>query len=174
MIGPHQRGYTLVEITIVTAVITTISTLALPTFNDVIERQRVSSVLHSLSAHLANARNTAITRGTSISVCPSADGESCTGHYDWSEGWITYRDGNKLGKPETTDSILQYENAATRAPMQLLSSAGRRAIRFSADGRSAGSNLRIKVCNRGQVLGEVIVNNLGRIRTSRPSSYMPC
>jgi type IV fimbrial biogenesis protein FimT len=174
MIGSSQRGYTLVEILIVTAIIVTLTTISLPAFDGITEQQQARSVLHKLSAHLAYARTTAISHGISIGVCPSAGDGRCTGEYDWSNGWITFRDPGKRGQPENSDAIVRYENAPVRPPLRLMSSSGRRSIRFLPDGRSAGSNLRIRVCNSEQLLGEVVVNNLGRIRMAHTPILSRC
>lgn len=167
MIRSRSRGYTFVEITIVTAIIGMLSTVALPAMRNVYERQQLSGALHALSAQFASARSSAITLGTNISVCPSVGDGRCTGEFDWSDGWIMYLDPNKLGQPDTADAILRQETSPVRAPIKLQSSTGRRFIRFLPDGRSAGTNLRVKVCKSERLLGEVVVNNLGRIRSAR-------
>lgn len=170
----HPRGYTLVEITIVMTIIGTLTTIALPAFNSVYERQQTRSALHALSTQFAVARSSAITLGTNISVCPSVGDGRCTEQFDWSSGWMMYRDPHKLGQPDTNEAILRQETSPTRAPMKLLSSTGRRFIRFLPDGRSAGTNLRVRVCSSDRLLGEVVVNNLGRVRSARTSDAKTC
>ena len=48
------------------------------------------------------------------------------------------------------------------------------ADRCQPDGRSAGSNITLRVCNSGQLVGELTVNNVGRSRTRRISGNVPC
>jgi type IV fimbrial biogenesis protein FimT len=68
--------------------------IGLPTFRDVIRRNQVSSASSALSADLAYARTEAITRGTTVSICPSAaDGMSCMNSdlgSSYASGWLVY------------------------------------------------------------------------------------
>ncbi len=170
----NLRGYTLVEMAVVMAVVATLTAVALPAFRSTLEAQRTRAALHAVSAQFALARTTAITRRESVSVCPSAGGGGCTGDFDWSRGWIMYRDPGRSDQPETPDAILRHENAPVGPSMRLLSSTGRRVIRFLPDGRSAGSNLRVRVCHQERLLGEVVVNNLGRVRSRRTPGTQSC
>ena len=59
--------------------------------------------------------------------------------------------------------------------LHIQSSSGRNHLRYLPDGRSAGSNLTIRICNqKGLLLGAVVVNNAGRPRTERARGDTPC
>ena len=58
--------------------------------------------------------------------------------------------------------------------MRLLSTAGRRQVRYLPTGYSSGNNLTVRLCIDGEVSGLVVINNAGRIRSARPSEPEPC
>lgn len=61
-------GYTLVELLIGLAVLAILMTVALPTFADLIDSQRLRAAAHQLIADLRLARNMALTRPASLPV----------------------------------------------------------------------------------------------------------
>ncbi len=172
--GNRIRGYTLIEMAIVMSVTALLAAIGLPAFRSTLEQQHLSASMHQISAEFAAARNTALTLGESVSVCPSIDGAQCRSDSDWSKGWIMYRDRARESQPRDPSTVLRHENVPAAASMTLLSSSGRKAIRFLPDGRSAGSNLKIRICSHDRLLGEVVVNNVGRIRATRMRQTQPC
>lgn len=167
-------GFTLVELLIALAVLALLLGLALPGFRDVIERQRTATALHLVSAQFAQARNTAIMRRTPVTVCPSRGDGRCRTDADWSQGWLMYRDPTGGSQPRTRGDVLAEQHRPTHASVRIQSSAGRPRIRFQPDGRSGGTNLTVRICIAGSVRGEVVVNNVGRVRSARPRTPTPC
>ena len=71
--------------------------------------------------------------------------------------------------------ILRVDLEPTSRKLRVVSTKGRPQLRYLPDGSSAGSNLTISICNnRQQLLGKVIVNNMGRPRSERPKAATPC
>ena len=171
----RQTGVTLVEVVVCACVLSITAAIAAPSMGKLIERQRAIAANHSLIAHLAQARMTAITRSAPVILCPSRDGATCNAGTDWGDGWLLFldRDGNR--QPDHSDDIVGADNTPTSRHLKLTSTAGRKQVRYLPDGRSAGSNLTLSICNRqGEVLSRVIVNNMGRPRSERPKQAMAC
>ena len=83
------------------------------------------------------------------------------------------RDGNR--RPDKPEDIVQADNAPSSRHLRLISSMGRQQARYLPDGRSAGSNLTISICNvQGRLLATVVINNSGRIRSARPIKPAAC
>ena len=170
----RTRGFTLLELVTTLAVMAILAGIALPAFRSMLERQRVTAALYLLTTQFALARSTAITRSEVVSVCPARGDGRCREDGDWSDGWILYRDPGRDGQPNTPGDILHEERRARLGTLVLRSSSGRPQLRYLPDGRSAGSNLRVRVCLHGQLQGEVVVNNAGRPRTARAAGTQPC
>jgi type IV fimbrial biogenesis protein FimT len=170
----RDQGYTLLQLAAVMALICVLAATGLPAFQELLERQRTAATIHRLSTQLALARNSAISSRGAVSACPSSGDGGCRDDSDWSQGWIVYRDPDRQGQPANASRILSQERLPATGAMTLLSSRGRRAIRFLPDGRSAGSNITVRICSRGHLLAEVVVNNVGRVRSAKPSGRPPC
>lgn len=65
---PRLRGFTLIELMIVVAVVAVILTLAVPSFRDMILMQRLRGINAQLVTDMAFARGEAISRGTYVQV----------------------------------------------------------------------------------------------------------
>ena len=87
----HSKGFTLVELMVTIAVVAVLLAIALPSFRNVIQRNRVATASNDLLASVSYARTTAIYRHQLVSMCPSDDGNSCTSAGQAFEpGWIVY------------------------------------------------------------------------------------
>ena len=170
-----HTGFTLIEVVTTLAVLAICAGVALPSFGRLIEHQRSLAVASSLIAHMSLARIAAIDRNRRAVLCPSTDGSSCIGGTDWSTGWMLFLDEDGNRKPDTGDDILRVDLEPTSKHLRVVSTVGRQQLRYLPDGRSAGSNLTISICNKaGDVLGRVIVNNMGRPRSERPKAPALC
>ena len=118
---------------------------------------------------------TAISRNQRAVLCPSSDGASCEAGTDWSTGWMLFVDEDGNRKPDASEEVLRVDLEPTSRHLRVVSTVGRQQLRYLPDGRSAGANLTISICNKaGDVLGRVIVNNMGRPRSERPKSPTSC
>ncbi len=167
-------GFTLIEAITAMTVLALGMAIGLPSFRYSLERQRLASTMHLVSGQLAMARMAAITHSIPVSVCPAQGNGICTGNWDWTDGWLVYRDPQRQPQPASATHILRQESAPFPRSVTVLSSSGRKAIRFQPDGRSGGSNIKFRICIDGRLRGEVNVNNSGRVRSQRTAGTQPC
>mgnify|MGYP003430291851 CR=1 FL=1 len=76
---PRSRGFTLIELMIVLAILGVIMGLAVPAMGDFMIRQKVKSQANELMMAAAFARSEASKRNSSVAILPVATG--------WSDGW---------------------------------------------------------------------------------------
>lgn len=169
-----QHGLTLVELMTTLAILTLVSTFGMTAFADAISRNRVHTTLHLVSADLAMARSTAIMRRDQVVACPGDALSGCRADADWSRGWIVFTDSDGDRQPDSQHDLLRVSNPPSGASGSIRLASTRAFVRYQRDGRSAGSNLTINVCSKQTLSGQVIVNNLGRVRSVRPSTEGPC
>ena len=94
----NVRGFTLIELMITLAVAAILITAALPSFNEFIKNNRLTTQANNFIATLNLARSEAIKRGASINI------SSTSGDGNWTGGWsITDTGGN----------IIRVDNALT-------------------------------------------------------------
>ncbi len=169
-----QHGFTLIESMVVLALLAVGLGLGLPALDGVLERQRIQTSLHLLSADMAMARSSAIMRREAVVLCPGHPRVGCVPGSDWSDGWLVFRDPDGNRQPDETADLLRATNAPAggRDGLQLRSTRPR--LRFQTSGLAAHSNLTVNACSDGHLRGKVIVSRLGRVRTERPTRELPC
>ncbi|WP_158636491.1 GspH/FimT family pseudopilin [Luteimonas marina] len=168
-----DTGFTLIEAMIVLSIAAMLLTVGLPAFASAMQRHRVTATLHLLAADMAMARGSAVVQGKQVVVCPRTESNRCGAASDWGRGWLVFTDADGNRQPDIAADILRSADAPGRGGrLSVISS--RPFLRYQVDGRSAHSNLTVHVCADGQLAGQVVVNNHGRARTSRPKSPAAC
>lgn len=77
----RNRGFTVIELMIVVAIIAVLAAIAAPSFREIMARNRIKTVATDLQIALLRARSEAIKRNADMTV--SANGG------DWRAGWTT-------------------------------------------------------------------------------------
>lgn len=83
-----MAGFTLMEMLIAIAVLAILVTLAVPSFQQLIQNNRLSAQGNELVAAFQFARSEALKRGVWAEICASNDGETCSD--DFADGWLVY------------------------------------------------------------------------------------
>lgn len=170
----QQNGFTLIEALITLAIVAVTVTLVLPGFSSTVDRTRTSAALHQLSADMAMARHHAVFKHAQVVVCPRGGQDRCASDGDWTRGWLVFIDPDGNRQPDDADDILRQSDAPGAGDPSLRLVSSRPFLRYQTDGRSAGTNLTVHVCNDGTLAGMIVVNNSGRVRTDRPPQPVPC
>lgn len=172
MLKPNS-GFTLIELMLAIAVAAIMLSLALPSMNELMQRQRITATANELVAHINQARLHAVTRREITVVCPSLDNETCTGSNRWEQGWIVFRDPDRNGKPDQTGDVLRVGSGMKNL---LIDSAGRTLIRYRPSGAASGTNLTLKLCDHRtpEQSRAVIVSNPGRPRVADLPRHLSC
>jgi type IV fimbrial biogenesis protein FimT len=165
------RGHTLTEVLIAVAILAILAGLAFAPASDMLDRLRSDQLRLQLHGAMNLARSTALDRRQAVVACPSDDGRTCGD--DWGRGWLLLPErwrGAEVSAPEPLAARVLESHYSLSA----FATHGRPQIVFRANGRSAGSNTRIVICQHGQMRAEVVVSNTGRVRSLRSTGQAPC
>lgn len=173
----QRRGYSLLEMMVVLAIVGILAANAIPLLTDVIQSHRQKALSNELVTDLYFTRTSAIRLGMPVSICQSADHSLCTGESDqWHLGWMIYVDRNGNHKREPTEELLKIHQSldpGMRLEYRSFSSRGRY-VRYDPMGMS-NSNGTFRICFEDSTNAlAVIVSATGRPRTdSRDSRNRP-
>ena len=127
-----ERGFTLVELLVVVAILATVLSASAPSFRTFLEGQQVKGMAYEITADLLLARSEALKRNASVTVVRDANG--------WNNGW-------------TTATVVTNTRISTRnAPAVAVTVSGApAAITFDVNGRvsAPAANVRITLTGGG-------------------------
>ena len=170
-----QAGFTLIELMAAVAIITILTAIGAPNLGRMVKTHRATATLNALTTDLALARMAAISRGKTVTACPSRDATTCLGDNDWTEGWLVFVDNDRDRRLGAGEQVLSTHQAERTPELQLHSSIGRDILRYLPSGFSYGSNATITACLDGKVHATLVINNAGRVRVERATrSARPC
>lgn len=164
----HQSGLTLIELIVAIAVLAIIVTIGIPGFQKFTARNEVAAEVMRIKSALANTRSAAITRRTTVTLCPTVDMAQCqiTNNAEgdaWRANLAIFEGQGDPGDPllrtfgESRLPSLTYRN--DNLP-----------VRYSALGRAGGHFGTFRICGKFDEGARVIINIMGRVRVDSSSS----
>ena len=165
----HERAFSLYDALVTLTVVSTLTTVAVPSFQQLTTGQRMAGAVNSLITALHLARSEAIKRGERATLCPSATGRECrnggANGVVWEEGYLLYIDRNGNREFDADETAVRVFGAVEGLRIR---SVHRDQVTYQPNGMASGSTITITFCDkrgRGDPRA-VIVSNSGRPRTS--------
>ena len=110
--GKHNKGFSLLELVIIIAIIGLTMAFAAPSMNEMIQNNRLSSGANDLAVAMQLAKAEAAARVNPTTLCKrNDDGTACNGGGDWQQGWIVFSDVDGSGSVDAGDEILLRHEA---------------------------------------------------------------
>lgn len=169
------RGFTLAELMVTIALVAILLTLGLPSFQDSIRRNRISTATNEFLAGLALARTEAIRSARGSGVCgANADGNGCVDEgMEWSNGLLIWTDANATrGFDAGVDTVVRRIQATdgVSVTVSAASSAPEGQIAFNSRGMAANGARTITLtpanCKEGeQLVREMSLTTVGQVST---------
>lgn len=151
-----EKGFTLLELLMVMAVISTLSVLAVPSFKASMVNNRLIAETTNMSSILNLARAESFRRNDYVSICPSSNGTSCTGT-DYSIGVLMFTDSANAGLNGTSTIIrvsTQFPNSYDK---------GKGISRFTFSPTGAINSGVMLICNPGYDSYSITIGTDGSI-----------
>jgi len=118
------------------AIAAILSSLAAPSFTDMIKDNRMTTQYNELLASLSIARSEAIKRGIAVSLCKSNDLATPLCGGNWHDGWFVFVDQDDDGVFDVGTDELLRANSALSGGNTL--NYGEDRIRYNPDGLALG------------------------------------
>ena len=175
---PRDRGFTLIELVMVLAIVAVLLALAVPAFGKLLGSTHTSAARNQLETALNQARIAAVSRGTHVIACPSSDASGCDRSTQWQHGWLVFADLDQDGQRSEDETVIATTQAQPPG-IAILGTAGRLKVVFRPDGGAWGSNLTLTLCDRASGAAgatALTVNQIGRIRhgPASPAAAATC
>ena len=136
------RGLTLIELMIAVAIGAILVTLAAPSFQQALGKNRLSSAASELTSAMQLARAEAIRNNRRVTLSRTEDGSACSAGSSTWPGWIVFVDSNSDGVRNSNEPVVKsgtFDSPVRALSSASLSSASER-ITFRSDGLARASD----------------------------------
>jgi type IV fimbrial biogenesis protein FimT len=171
-----ETGFTLMELMVTVAVAAILLFVGVPTFQETINNNRLTSNANALLAALNLARSEAIKRNVRVTLCKSEDEANCAVGGDYTQGWIVFADPNANGVVDAGEPIIQVGQALSGG----LTLTGDGTVVNSVSYASSGvcQNGSLTLCKSGYATSarQIMLSSGGRVRVEKkePASSAGC
>lgn len=101
----RQNGFTLIELMIAVGLTGLLLSMAVPALDIFVSNARQTGAINDFVSTIHQARSTAVTTNTRVTICPSAGGTDCEA-VGWNNGWIMFADPNSDRNVDVDETIL--------------------------------------------------------------------
>lgn len=172
-------GFTLIELMVTIAVASILLTLAVPSFQSMVENNSLTTQINLLVGALNGARSEAVKRGQRVSICKSNDATNCASSGGYEQGWIMFvEEGtNNPGERNPGSETLLRAGEALK-PGYSLRGNGTTLIKYISyfPSGEANANGRFILCKDNDIhksRGAVVISS-GRLRQAEAAEITSC
>ena len=168
----YIAGFTIIELMLTIAVAAVILSIGVPSFQALIERNQLTSGINQFISSMSLARSEAIRRNQRVAICPSSNGETCSGE-QYENGWIIYVDRNSNDSRETgTEELIWVGNSLANKLTLRGKGCCDDNIPYLASGQISGIAGSMHLCKENDISKsrKISINSFGRARLDEAGS----
>ncbi|HET8871364.1 MAG TPA: GspH/FimT family pseudopilin [Aquabacterium sp.] len=167
----REEGFTLAEIVITLALVTLLSSWAMPGLRSVLDRSRVTATSNHFLGLIETSRSLAMAKHRPVTLCASIDARRC--NRDQGDYLLVFEDRNANGVLEQTEPVFVNEQLFRRGDFWLVWRDFRQTtyLRWAPEGRTDSLNGTFTLCNgrrNDRLLRQIVINRAGRARVVVP------
>lgn len=156
------KGFTMMELLVTLAIAALLLGFALPGWTALMKKSQVSESVRQLTQAIQLARNSALARHRMVTICPSADGQRCSGN--WGGGLLVFT-GDDLDVSEEERLGVFPATTANRVEWRAFRRSS--TLQFQASGATYAHNGSFVVCPPDRDVRyarAIVLNKIGRPR----------
>lgn len=175
----RENGFTLIELMIAVGLTGLLLSMAVPALDIFVSNARQTGAINDFVSTIHQARSTAVTTNTRVTICPSTGGTDCES-VGWNAGWIVFSDPDSDRKVGTGETVLAASGTVDGLTIQ--SSQFGTFLMYRPNGRVMNASLNgssgaFTVCDdRGASHAKVMIIDLSgrpRLSTTMPDGTAP-
>jgi type IV fimbrial biogenesis protein FimT len=101
----RENGFTLIELMIAVGLTGLLLSMAVPALDIFVSNARQTGAINDFVSTLHQARSTAVTTNTRVTICPSAGGANCEA-VGWNSGWLVFSDADSDRTVDNGETII--------------------------------------------------------------------
>jgi len=161
-------AFTLIELLITISIAWILLGVALPSFDEMLDRKKVSANVQRLVKTLQLSRITAINDNVKVTLCPINHSLDCS--RDWSTGYMAFVDHNGDRQYNDDDRVLyQFSSEDPQATLRFRAFGRRSSLQWLATGITNHQNGSFELCysDEADKSRALFLTKAGRIRFSK-------
>ena len=167
-----MHAFSLFELLICLAITSIILSMAIPSFQEAVQRNQRAQSVNQLLGILQFARGSAVFGRTTVGVCTGR--HSCSATLSWRNQLLVFADTNQNGQIDQNEVLLRTENLSGDLVWHWSNFRGRGFLQFEHDGTTRALNGTLTLCKAGQPLRQIVISISGRARTQVPQANIRC
>ena len=163
-------GFTLIELMITIALGAIVMGIGVPSFQNLVVKNRIQTQASEIRSSLAMARVEAIRRGLRVRVCPGQNG--CDGSANWHGGWNSFVDRDNDNNIDPNETQLEVHTRLDGSSTLT----GANHVIFKSDGTAAKTRT-LNLCtadSHAQHRRKIHINKVGRVKVCGPAGELAC
>lgn len=163
-----MNGLSLIELLFALAIITALTTAAVPAWQPVLQQQQGRQVIQGLVSLLNNARSAAVRENLNVTVCPARPGSlRCGG--PWHRGALAFIDPSGRRRPGEETLIYRLQWPDNRGRLRWRAFGNRQYLRINSLGQIRHQSGNFTWCPldaEPRMARQLVINAAGRIRVA--------
>ena len=156
----RSAGFTLIELMVTLALVMVLALVGVPSLLQFINQNRLTSTAYLMRDTHTFARQEALKRLRTITICPLAQATGGCDSKSWNQGLLVYLDNDGVkGFDASVDRLLK--RSIFPQSMNIAWNNGARISLFESGGSTAGTF----VLTSGTTIKKLVISPIGRIRT---------
>ncbi len=163
-----SRAFTLIELMITISIISILFGVALPSFDNLLKRKKVSANVQRLMQTIQMSRLQAITKNIRVTLCPIDHSLNCSSN--WSTGYMAFIDKSGNREYDSDDILLyQFNSEDERTRLTWRAFGFRKSLQWLETGITNHQNGTFEFCidNDAKFARGLFLTKAGRVRHSK-------